>query len=71
MKHQKNNFCVCGHLEKEHWESGKGRCYFDGMSKEDLLFIREYKEKGCKCIGFKLDNLKYLEMLYEEKTAKS
>ena len=68
MNQQKNNICKCGHLKKEHWDYGKGRCYFDGMTKGDISFIGMYKENGCRCIGFKQDNLKYLEKLYEEKT---
>jgi hypothetical protein len=63
-----NNICECGHLKKLHWANEKkGRCWFDGMTEKDLLLVHEYKEKGCKCEGFKPDNLKYLERLYESR----
>jgi hypothetical protein len=51
--------CRCGHLIKDHGISGCFVCY-EGLAKD----LSRY-DKGRH--NFKLDNLKYLEMLSKEK----
>jgi hypothetical protein len=66
-KKQKNNICKCGHIKEKHIFAPE----FDSL----ICFIRRrYKGSyigSIHCTDFKLDNLKYLEKLYEEKSNKN
>jgi hypothetical protein len=70
MKSQQNNICICGHLESEHgiFRSDSYSYEFPktclvGMG-SDIKFVDDCRE-------FKLDNLRFLENMYEKETAKN
>ena len=68
MKSQQNNICVCGHDKSEHRTGMEGRF-------SNRLSCMATLENGMKyadmCFDYKLDNLRFLENLYEEKATEA
>lgn len=65
-KNRPNNFCICGHEDFMH-----GACI--GACGITLVGPDNELEDNIRhsCEEFRLDNLKYLEQVYEEKTNKN
>jgi hypothetical protein len=61
---QQNNVCECGHFKIDHRNDRYPN--LDPIEKNDCRFC--WNMKLCKCYNFKLDNLRFLEQKYEEKT---
>lgn len=63
MNNQLNNICICGHSKSIHtgfWDL-YGTAYPDGCRHTF------YNDSSCLCFVYKQDNLKYLEMKYEQR----
>jgi hypothetical protein len=58
MNQKENNLCKCGHRQQVHF----GACSVSGIMS---------LAGDCHCEKYVSDNLKYLEMLYEEKSNKN
>jgi hypothetical protein len=52
---QQNNICICGHRGTRHITYSSERCW----------------SLDCFCTKFVIDNLRYLEDLYEKETTKA
>jgi hypothetical protein len=70
MKSQQNNICICGHLEKEH-SIFRPDSYDARLEKACLFGVNSGIQFVDDCREFKLDNLRYLEDLYEKETIKN
>ena len=79
VKHQKNNICICGHELQVHGQvmtfEGNNGSRIERLANwypRDPDWCQPCRFPKCRnCRNYKLDNLKYLEKLYEEKTDKS
>lgn len=54
--------CICGHIFKKH-KNGNACSKLKSINPIFPTSTLHY----CECAAFKLDNLKYLEMLYEQR----
>ena len=65
MNLMENNICVCGHFESEHCHKRNNPCSCD------YKYCDYHGEVGgnifLHCKGFKQDNLKYLESIYDSR----
>lgn len=52
--------CVCGHILYHHYNDSENTCYYGPRNQRP-------SELQCNCVGYKRDNLRYLENLLEKK----
>jgi hypothetical protein len=66
-----DNLCICKHPYREHRRI-EGKNWSDCWMRTNCnVFLGQsgyYEEQYCSCMTFRLDNLKYLEQLYDAQT---
>lgn len=66
MHRMKSNFpCICGHTKFFHEHNGRGEAWV-GVCCEPIVSKHDGKLPFCHHNEFKLDNLKYLEIMHKE-----
>jgi len=67
---EKNYFCTCGHVKRQHEGHGydlECQAINDLECQAIIEAESNYYFTSCKCPGYRLDNLKYLEKLSNER----